>query len=136
MLTFPMCAGRYVLQPQNIRRAEVRQDIVGCAVANHSVQDDEGLEHDLPFATAPLAVPCNTRPGGAYDDVGLPEPRRQGLAHIVDGAVLRPCRSDDWVEILHGRIVTRTRGREIDYRRTFGFGGAAFGLQASLTTFS
>jgi hypothetical protein len=116
--------------------AEVREDVVGCTVADHCVQDDEGFKHDLSTAAAWLAAQCNTKPGRAYYDVGLPKPRRKGLADIMNCAILRPCRGDDWVKVLRRMIVTKTRGKVIDYRRTFGLGGAAFGLQASLTTLS
>lgn len=57
--------------------------------------------------------------------------------------VLGPGRGDDGVEVLRGywHEPRKDRGRDYEtleeaHERTLAFGGAAFGLQASLTVFS
>ena len=74
--------------------------------------------------------------GGAYDGVGLAEARRKGFADVMDGAVFRPGRGNNWIEVLRKTGVTMHAVPRTCKEHTLGFGGAAFGLQASLTTLS
>jgi hypothetical protein len=59
----------------------------------------------------------------------------------MDGTVLRPGRSDDGVDVLFARERVRSGPSGMVAKTelgglTFAFGGAGFGLQAFLTTFS
>jgi hypothetical protein len=56
----------------------------------------------------------------------------------MDGTVVRPCGCDDGVDVLleEGWAEASTEDGKERGALTFDFGGAAFGLQAFLTTFS
>lgn len=67
----------------------------------------------------------------AHYGIRFAETRNECFANIVNGAILGPGRGYDGIEIL-GKI--KERAIEESSQRTFGFGGAGFGLQANLTT--
>ena len=56
----------------------------------------------------------------------------------MDGTILRPSRSDDGVDVLFSVVKIKDGDERVGKTRelTFAFGGAGFGLQAFLTTFS
>ena len=60
------------------------KDVVRRAGADHGVEDDEGLEHDLGARLLPDEGAQTER---THNDVRLAEPRGQGLADIVHCAI-------------------------------------------------
>ena len=79
------------------------QYIIRRAVANHGVENDEGLENDL-GASRTTQHGRRHELARTHNDVGLPEAGREGLADVVHGTILGPGRGDDRVEVLQDEV--------------------------------
>ena len=89
-----------------------------------------------------LAQPGTIAGAMTHNRIGFLEFGCEGLAHVVDRAVVRISGGDEGVQVLRREesgsvsVVNARAPLSCKPKRTLDFGGAAFGLHAPLTTLS
>ena len=136
--TFPL-ASRNVAQLEDVRGGQVLENVVCRAVADHCMEDDESFEHNLGHGYGPRR-----------EDKRGERTMTLGSRNLGERALQTSCTapsSDQVAAMIGSRYCVRNAGEEVgDSQRALGedgegicalaFGGAALGLQASLTVFS